>query len=168
LEWDQKDLVYLYEQRRNLGFKVVLFCYDVIPVKFPQLCVGDVAAKFALYFANLAWCADKVLCISECSRNDLKALLGELGAPLPDMSVLPAGPVCVARVQRNERRGVLELHPVQSIDLLHVRRAGKFQGHSLPDLRGRPMRGQPGRCLQEVHVRHPAGHFLHVVVHPGG
>ncbi|MDO9277487.1 MAG: glycosyltransferase family 1 protein [Polaromonas sp.] len=91
LDWDQKDLVYLYEQKRNLGFNVVLFCYDVIPAKFPHLCVGDVAASFARYFANLAWCADKVLCISECSRNDLKALLGELGAPLPDMSVIKLG-----------------------------------------------------------------------------
>lgn len=91
LDWEQKDLVYLYEQKRSRGFNVVLFCYDVIPVKFPHLCVGDVAAKFALYFANLAWCADKVLCISECSRNDLKELLGELGAPLPDMSVIKLG-----------------------------------------------------------------------------
>jgi glycosyltransferase involved in cell wall biosynthesis len=91
LDWDQKDLVYLYEQKRNLGFKVVLFCYDVIPVKFPHLCVGDVVASFARYFANLAWCADKVLCISECSQNDLKALLSELGTPLPNMSVIKLG-----------------------------------------------------------------------------
>ena len=91
LDWDQKDLVYLYKQKRNLEFKVVLFCYDVIPVKFPHLCVGDVAASFARYFADLAWCADKVLCISESSLNDLKVLLGELGAPLPDMSVIKLG-----------------------------------------------------------------------------
>jgi glycosyltransferase involved in cell wall biosynthesis len=45
----------------------------------------------ARYFADLAWCADKVLCISECSRNDLKVLLGELGAPLPGMSVIKLG-----------------------------------------------------------------------------
>jgi glycosyltransferase involved in cell wall biosynthesis len=91
LDWDQKDLFYLYEQKRNLGFKVVLFCYDVIPVKFPHLCVGDVAASFARYFANLAWCADKVLCISECSQNDLKELLVELGTTLPNMSVIKLG-----------------------------------------------------------------------------
>ena len=91
LDWDQKDLVYLYEQKRSLGFKVVLFCYDVIPVKFPHLCVGDVAASFSRYFADLAWCADEVLCISECSRTDLQALLGELGTPLPNMSVIKLG-----------------------------------------------------------------------------
>ena len=91
LDWDQKDLVYLYEQKRHLGFKVLLFCYDVIPVKLPHLCVGDVAASFARYFANVAWCADEVLCISECTRNDLRALLTELGTPLPALSVVQLG-----------------------------------------------------------------------------
>lgn len=91
LDWDQKDLVYLYEQKRLLGFKVLLFCYDVIPVKLPHLCVGDVAAAFARYFANVAWCADEVLCISECTRTDLRALLVELGTPLPSLSVIRLG-----------------------------------------------------------------------------
>jgi len=91
LDWDQKDLVYLYEQKRRLGFKVLLFCYDVIPVKLPHLCVGDVAAAFARYFANVAWCADEVLCISECTRTDLRALLVELGTPLPSLSVIRLG-----------------------------------------------------------------------------
>lgn len=91
LDWDQKDLVYLYEQKRILGFKVLLFCYDVIPVKLPHLCVGDVAASFARYFANVAWCANEVLCISECTRTDLRALLVELGTPLPTLSVIRLG-----------------------------------------------------------------------------
>lgn len=91
LDWDQKDLIYLYEQKRSLGFKVLLFCYDVIPVKLPHLCVGDVAASFARYFANVAWCADEVLCISECTRRDLRALLTELGTPLPALSVIQLG-----------------------------------------------------------------------------
>lgn len=91
LDWDQKDLVYLYMQKRQVGFKVLLFCYDIIPVKFPHLCVGDVASKFAKYFANLAWCADHVLCISECSREDLLSLLRELGTPIPETGVVRLG-----------------------------------------------------------------------------
>lgn len=91
LDWDQKDLVYLYVQKRTVGFKALLFCYDVIPVKLPHLCVGDVAASFARYFANVAWCADEVLCISECSRRDLSALLTELGTPQPPLSVIRLG-----------------------------------------------------------------------------
>lgn len=91
LDWDQKDLAYLYAQKRAIGFKTVLFCYDVIPVKLPHLCVGDVAASFAHYFANVAWCADEVLCISECTRNDLQSLLTELGTPQPPQSVIKLG-----------------------------------------------------------------------------
>jgi glycosyltransferase involved in cell wall biosynthesis len=91
LDWDQKDLVYLHKIKRAVGFKVVLFCYDVIPVKLPHLCVGDVAASFAHYFANVAWCADQVLCISECTKRDLQSLLGELGTPIPCLSVITLG-----------------------------------------------------------------------------
>lgn len=70
---------------------MLLFCYDIIPVKFPHLCVGDVASKFGKYFANLAWCADAVLCISERSRDDLKSLLFNLGTPIPKMDVIRLG-----------------------------------------------------------------------------
>lgn len=91
LDWDQKDFAYLYEQKRNLGFKVLLFCYDLIPVKLPHLCVGDVSALFARYFSNVAWCADEILCISECSKKDLQSLLSELGTPVPSLSVVKLG-----------------------------------------------------------------------------
>lgn len=91
LDWDQKDIVFLYEQRQKIGFKTLLFCYDIIPVKLPHLCVGDVSARFAMYFANLAWSADKIQCISECSRSDLFQLLTELGAPIPELEVVRLG-----------------------------------------------------------------------------
>jgi len=91
LDWDQKDLSYIYKEKRAVGFKVLLFCYDVIPVKLPHLCVGDVSSAFARYFANVAWCADEILCISECSRRDLRILLTELGAPVPSLTVVKLG-----------------------------------------------------------------------------
>lgn len=91
LDWDQKDLVVLYKIKKMASLKVVLFCYDVIPVSHPQLCVGDVSAKFANYFSKVAWCANTVLCISECSKRDLVALLREIGAPIPDMKVIKLG-----------------------------------------------------------------------------
>ena len=91
LDWDQKDLEYLYTQKRKIGFRVMLICYDIIPIKFPQLYFGDVGAFFARYFANLAWCADEVLCISECTRKDLTELLTEIGAPIPPMSIITLG-----------------------------------------------------------------------------
>ncbi|WP_085629767.1 glycosyltransferase family 1 protein [Pseudomonas sp. R16(2017)] len=91
LDWDNKDLPYLYELKKKVGLRVVLCCYDVIPVRLPHLCVGDVAAKFANYFTDVAWCADKILCISECTRKDLISLLSELGAPVPETAVVKLG-----------------------------------------------------------------------------
>ncbi|ROO00255.1 hypothetical protein BK674_14555 [Pseudomonas moraviensis] len=91
LDWDNKNLTYLYELKKQVGLRVVLFCYDVIPVRLPHLCVGDVAARFANYFADVAWCADKILCISECTRKDLLSLLDELGAPVPETAVVKLG-----------------------------------------------------------------------------
>lgn len=91
LDWDQKDQGFLASLKERLKLKCLLFCYDVIPVKFPHLCVGDVSARFARYFADIAWCADEILCISECSRRDLLALLSELGAPVPTTNVVTLG-----------------------------------------------------------------------------
>jgi len=91
LDWDQKDYEYLFSEKRLINFKVLLICYDIIPVKYQHLFFGEVAPLFARYFANLAWCADEVLCISECTKRDLTLLLAELGTPIPPMSVIKLG-----------------------------------------------------------------------------
>lgn len=91
LDWDQKDLPFIAKVKRAKGFKAVFCCYDLIPVKLPHLCVGDVASKFARYFCDLAWCADEVVSISECSKRDLVSLLQELGAPVPINTVITLG-----------------------------------------------------------------------------
>lgn len=91
LDWIQKDLPYLYSQKRHIGFKVLLFCHDIIAIKFPHLVREDTAAMFGKYIADLACCADKVLCISECTRKDLAQLLTGIGTPTPPTSVVKLG-----------------------------------------------------------------------------
>lgn len=91
LDWDQKNLEHLYQLKQEFGFRVVFFCYDIIPVKLPHLCVDDVASAFVRYVINAAWCADKILCISDHSRHDLERFLREVGAPIPDLSVVRLG-----------------------------------------------------------------------------
>lgn len=81
LDWDHKDMADIYRQKQEKGFKCLFFCYDIIPVLMPQLCVADVSRQFAHYFADLAWTADRILCISDASRRDLVQLLETLGAP---------------------------------------------------------------------------------------
>ncbi len=91
LDWDQKDLTALYRLKAALGLRVILFCYDLIPVLFPHLCVREVAATFARYFVDVAWCADRIFCISEASRRDLAALLTSAHAPTPELPVITLG-----------------------------------------------------------------------------
>lgn len=91
LDWDQKDMEFLYALKQQLCLKVLLFCYDIIPILFPEYCVANVAKKFPEYFVDAAWCADKILCISQCSRRDLRSYLGRVGAPIPDLDVVRLG-----------------------------------------------------------------------------
>ena len=90
-DWNHGDLSYLYSLKRQIGFKAVLFCYDIIPIKLPHLTLDWVAERFVRYFCNLAWIADEILCISECSKRDLDGFLNEIGAPVPPMSLVKLG-----------------------------------------------------------------------------
>ena len=91
LDWDYKDMAYLYSLKREKRLRMLLFCYDIIPIKYPHLCVADVSRQFAHYFADLAWCADRILCISQASRHDLLEFLAEINVPQPDSRVVTLG-----------------------------------------------------------------------------
>jgi glycosyltransferase involved in cell wall biosynthesis len=91
LDWDNESITYLYRLKEKYKLKIVLCCYDTIPVKYPHYCIGDVASEFAKYLADLAWCADKILCISKCTKNDLENLLNAIGAPVPELKVFTLG-----------------------------------------------------------------------------
>ncbi|MBD9491404.1 glycosyltransferase family 1 protein [Ensifer sp. ENS11] len=91
LDWDNKDFNRIYELKSKTGFKVVGFCYDLIPFFFPHLCVGDVSSFFSKYFTELSWCADGIVCISECSRNDFNQFIGYSGCPAPKTKVVRLG-----------------------------------------------------------------------------
>lgn len=91
-DWEYLNLEALYRAKRELGLRVTLICYDAIPVLFPQLFVGVLSpGGFGSYLAEVAWCADAVLCISECTRRDFEALMRRLGAPVPPTHVITLG-----------------------------------------------------------------------------
>jgi glycosyltransferase involved in cell wall biosynthesis len=94
LDWDWESLgldKLLYRLKTDKDVKVVTCCYDLIPVLFPQYCVGDVAAKFREYFANLTWSSSGMLCISRRSESDYLALAKELGSPRIPTKVMLLG-----------------------------------------------------------------------------
>lgn len=91
LDWDSGWYPHLYDIKRKYGINVITCCYDLIPVLFPQYCVGNVAEKFTAYFVDLAHASDLILCISQQTQRDLVKLLDETGAPPTKTAVFPLG-----------------------------------------------------------------------------
>lgn len=91
LDWDDKDLALLLALKRRHGFRVVLCCYDLIPILFPQLTLPSTRDRFPSYLSQLAGCADAVLCISRSTLSDLKAYLQAQALPQPALTVFQLG-----------------------------------------------------------------------------
>ena len=90
-DWNQGNLDHLYSIKKQYRLKIILFCYDLIPIKFPHLTLEWVAKIFPKYYYNIAWSADEIIAISECSKKDLEAFLDKIGTPKPKISVLKLG-----------------------------------------------------------------------------
>lgn len=91
LDWDYPFFQKFYFLRARMGVRVVTCCYDLIPVLYPQYCVGDVARKFESYFLDLADGSDLILCISRQSEKDLNDMLHRTGGARPLTHVFPLG-----------------------------------------------------------------------------
>jgi len=91
LDWEYPYTSHFYELTRKRGLRVITCCYDLIPVLFPQYCVGDVSHRFAEYFLDLCWGSEAVLCISENTRRDFTQLCAKMGAPSRRTVVIPLG-----------------------------------------------------------------------------
>lgn len=91
LDWDHNKIEFLYRLKKEIGFRINCVAYDIIPVLFPHFYSEGADQFFAHYFSNMAWIADHIFCISECTRKDLHKLLTELGTPVPEMSVVRLG-----------------------------------------------------------------------------
>lgn len=125
LDWDQKDMVFLYRTKKLLELKILMFCYDIIPIILPNHCVPGVPEKFPEFFVNVAWCANKILSISECSRKDLKDYLYSVGAPVPDLGVVRLGSnlqVNVSALPSLEIRGVVDSSYVLFVSTIESRK----------------------------------------------
>jgi glycosyltransferase involved in cell wall biosynthesis len=91
LDWEHNSIQSVYRERRRVGFRTVLFCYDTIPVRFPHLMSFDARQTFARYFVDLAHAADQVVAISQTSRRDFLSLMDDTGGPKPPVDVVLLG-----------------------------------------------------------------------------
>ena len=91
LDWDQPYTASFFDLSKNKGLKIITCCYDLIPVLFPQYCVGDTVSRFKEYFNMLTWGSSAVLCISKQTQNDYLNLCSQLGSPERPTFILPLG-----------------------------------------------------------------------------
>ncbi len=91
LDWDQSYTPEFYKLAKSNGIKIITCCYDLIPVLFPQYCVGDVAERFKEYFNLLTWGSSAVLCISEQTKRDYLDLGEKIASPKRPAHVIPLG-----------------------------------------------------------------------------
>jgi glycosyltransferase involved in cell wall biosynthesis len=91
LDWDYNSLSRLYREKRLHGFRALLFCYDTVPIDYPQLTVFDGRQHFARYMVDLAHTADIVMSISETSRSDFIRFMHAVDGPDRDVRVAHLG-----------------------------------------------------------------------------
>jgi glycosyltransferase involved in cell wall biosynthesis len=91
LDWAHEFYKEFYFFRKDRHVRVVTCCYDLIPIIYPQFCVGQVAGIFTSYFLDIADGSDLILCISRQTEQDLLNMLHSVGGPNPNTHVFPLG-----------------------------------------------------------------------------
>ena len=78
-EWNTKDPDRIRRLKERDGFRLVMICYDMIPILFPQFYLPRDRDVFVNYFRNAIGFVDKFVCISECTARDVIRFAAEQG-----------------------------------------------------------------------------------------
>lgn len=88
LDW-QSSIVRELGEIRKFGSKVVLFCYDIIPLIFPEIYGNQKFYK--KYYLSLAENADLVIADSHCAERDFLKLLSDNNYQKVETNVIVLG-----------------------------------------------------------------------------
>jgi glycosyltransferase involved in cell wall biosynthesis len=90
-DWYQLDETAIGKMKARLGFRLVVMCYDIIPLLFPQFYTADDVAVFRRYWDATLRLADRIVVNSRRVEADVKAYCNnELGCER-ETSVVPLG-----------------------------------------------------------------------------
>jgi glycosyltransferase involved in cell wall biosynthesis len=73
IDWEHKDINRLCELKQAVGFRYVSFCYDIIPLLFPEFCSPGYVQLIHGYFSVVVQESELIVCISKQSELDLQA-----------------------------------------------------------------------------------------------
>lgn len=93
LSWDHGEkFESFYHMKKFKNLKIVSMCYDLIPIKYPNLTVSwDNSAKFEHNYVNMTWASDLVLSISNHSKLDYQGWIHDHFMPEPKIEVIELG-----------------------------------------------------------------------------
>jgi len=89
-EWNTKDPDRIRSLKERDGFRLVMICYDLIPILFPQFYLPRDSEVFVNYFRKAIGFVDKFVCISNCTARDVVRFAAEQGGSC-ETSVQPLG-----------------------------------------------------------------------------
>lgn len=89
--WMHHDIKSIAEAKRKAGFRLVLFCHDIIPLMFPHLCIPSDMEALRDYCDVAFPAADLVIFGSRRVEADVRAYCGTRKLALGDTAVCPLG-----------------------------------------------------------------------------
>lgn len=95
LDWEFPIADFFYKLKKK-GVKIVSFCYDMIPILYPQCCLPHVTRRFPNYIMNISESSELILCDSVSAQRDLHNYLNEIGGAQVDSVVVQLGDSCSA------------------------------------------------------------------------
>jgi glycosyltransferase involved in cell wall biosynthesis len=89
--WGWHDLSWLGHLKTQIGMRLVVLCFDLIPAKFPHLFPSAAVPPYMRFLDLMLAKADLIVCISEATSRDLRECAAARGRPLPPNCVVPLG-----------------------------------------------------------------------------
>jgi glycosyltransferase involved in cell wall biosynthesis len=90
-DWNTRSPVVLRALKAGLGFRLVMVCYDLIPIRFGQFYKERDRAVFTAYYREAVQFVDRFICISEATARDLRDFASREAAREPDISIETLG-----------------------------------------------------------------------------
>jgi glycosyltransferase involved in cell wall biosynthesis len=105
LDWDDKSIYEIQQLKRKYEFRLVGFCYDVVPWKFPHYTPTGIPDIFVPYLVELSWFANKVLVLSDSSRHDYLEFCAHFMIPPPVIEKIFIDPLTEVEGERKPHAG---------------------------------------------------------------
>jgi glycosyltransferase involved in cell wall biosynthesis len=89
--WRHLDIDRFQEMKRTTGCRYAIFCYDIIPLQFPEFFPARHVARFRSYYDAAFPLTDLVIFGARTVEHDVRAYCADHGLSLGQSAVVPLG-----------------------------------------------------------------------------